>query len=90
MSFLYLTVLFPLIGFVLLAAGRKKPSEKVAALFCVGAGGRLWGEPLAWQVTVGQIGEGFVAVFRHQPIDRGQRRAAAQQACQQQDHRAKQ
>lgn len=32
MSFLYLTVLFPLIGFVLLAAGRNKLPENVAAI----------------------------------------------------------
>ncbi len=32
MSYLYLTVLFPLIGFILLAAGRDKLSENVAAI----------------------------------------------------------
>ena len=37
MSFLYLTVLFPLIGFVLLAAGRNKLPENVAAIIGVGA-----------------------------------------------------
>jgi len=39
MSFLYLTVLFPLIGFVLLAAGRNKLPENVAAIIGVGAVG---------------------------------------------------
>jgi NADH-quinone oxidoreductase subunit L len=39
MSFLYLTVLFPLIGFVLLAAGRNKLPENVAAILGVGAVG---------------------------------------------------
>ncbi len=36
MSYLYLTVLFPLIGFILLAAGRKNLPESVAAI--IGAG----------------------------------------------------
>ena len=36
MSYLYLTILFPLIGFVLLAAGRNKLPENVAAI--IGAG----------------------------------------------------
>ncbi|MCJ8162877.1 NADH-quinone oxidoreductase subunit L [Acinetobacter zhairhuonensis] len=39
MSYLYLTVLFPLIGFVLLAAGRQNLPEKVAAMIGVGAVG---------------------------------------------------
>ena len=39
MSTLYLTVLFPLIGFVLLAAGRNKLPENVAAIIGVGAVG---------------------------------------------------
>ena len=39
MSFLYLTVLFPLIGFILLAAGRNKLPENVAAIIGVGAVG---------------------------------------------------
>ena len=39
MSFLYLTVLFPLIGFVLLAAGRNKLPDNVAAIIGVGAVG---------------------------------------------------
>lgn len=39
MSFLYLTILFPLIGFILLAAGRDKLSENVAALIGVGSVG---------------------------------------------------
>lgn len=39
MSYLYLTVLFPLIGFVLLAAGREKLSENVSALIGVGSVG---------------------------------------------------
>lgn len=39
MSTLYLTVLFPLIGFVLLAAGRDKLPETVAAIIGVGAVG---------------------------------------------------
>ena len=39
MSFLYLTVLFPLIGFVLLAAGRNKLPENVAAIIGVGSVG---------------------------------------------------
>lgn len=39
MSYLYLTVLFPLIGFVLLAAGRQNLPEKVAAIIGVGAVG---------------------------------------------------
>ena len=39
MSYLYLTVLFPLIGFILLAAGRKNLPEKVAAVIGVGAVG---------------------------------------------------
>lgn len=39
MSFLYLTVLFPLIGFVLLAAGRNNLPEKVAAIIGVGSVG---------------------------------------------------
>lgn len=39
MSFLYLTVLFPLIGFVLLAVGRNKLPENVAAIIGVGAVG---------------------------------------------------
>ncbi len=39
MSYLYLTVLFPLIGFILLAAGRDKLSENVAAIIGVGSVG---------------------------------------------------
>ena len=39
MSYLYLTILFPLIGFVLLAAGRNKLPENVAAIIGVGAVG---------------------------------------------------
>ena len=39
MSTLYLTILFPLIGFVLLAAGRNKLPENVAAIIGVGAVG---------------------------------------------------
>ena len=39
MSYLYLTVLFPLIGFILLAAGRRNLPEKVAAVIGVGAVG---------------------------------------------------
>ncbi|WP_374294771.1 NADH-quinone oxidoreductase subunit L [Acinetobacter sp.] len=39
MSYLYLTILFPLIGFILLAAGRDKLSENVAALIGVGSVG---------------------------------------------------
>ncbi|TCB78258.1 NADH-quinone oxidoreductase subunit L [Acinetobacter sp. ANC 4173] len=39
MSYLYLTVLFPLIGFILLAAGRQNLPEKVAAIIGVGAVG---------------------------------------------------
>ncbi|MFB2539013.1 MULTISPECIES: NADH-quinone oxidoreductase subunit L [unclassified Acinetobacter] len=39
MSYLYLTILFPLIGFVLLAAGRDRLSENVAAVIGVGAVG---------------------------------------------------
>ncbi len=39
MNYLYLTVLFPLIGFVLLAAGRHKLPETVAAIIGVGAVG---------------------------------------------------
>lgn len=37
MSYLYLTILFPLIGFILLAAGRDKLSENIAAIIGVGA-----------------------------------------------------
>ena len=39
MSYLYLTILFPLIGFVLLAAGRNNLPEKVSAIIGVGAVG---------------------------------------------------
>ena len=39
MSYLYLTVLFPLIGFILLAAGRNKLPENVAAIIGVGSVG---------------------------------------------------
>ncbi|MFV5491868.1 NADH-quinone oxidoreductase subunit L [Acinetobacter sp. ASP199] len=39
MSYLYLTILFPLIGFVLLAAGRNKLPESVAAIIGVGSVG---------------------------------------------------
>lgn len=39
MSYLYLTILFPLIGFVILAAGRNKLSETVAAIVGVGSVG---------------------------------------------------
>ncbi|MFT4020152.1 MAG: NADH-quinone oxidoreductase subunit L [Acinetobacter sp.] len=39
MSTLYLTILFPLLGFVLLAAGRDKLSENVAAIIGVGSVG---------------------------------------------------
>lgn len=39
MSYLYLTVLFPLIGFVLLAAGRDKLPEPLAAVIGVGSVG---------------------------------------------------
>lgn len=39
MSYLYLTILFPLIGFILLAVGRDKFSENVAALIGVGSVG---------------------------------------------------
>ncbi|KAA8734469.1 NADH-quinone oxidoreductase subunit L [Acinetobacter qingfengensis] len=39
MSYLYLTILFPLIGFIILAAGRDRLSENVAAIIGVGAVG---------------------------------------------------
>ena len=39
MNYLYLTILFPLIGFVLLTVGQKKLSENVAALIGVGSVG---------------------------------------------------
>ena len=39
MSTLYLTILFPLIGFILLAVGRDKLSENVAAIIGVGSVG---------------------------------------------------
>ncbi|OTG85498.1 NADH-quinone oxidoreductase subunit L [Acinetobacter sp. ANC 4558] len=39
MNYLYLTVLFPLIGFILLAAGRRHLPEKLAAVIGVGAVG---------------------------------------------------
>lgn len=39
MNFLYLTILFPLIGFLLLAVGRDKLSENVAAVIGVGSVG---------------------------------------------------
>ncbi|KJV38305.1 NADH-quinone oxidoreductase subunit L [Acinetobacter brisouii] len=39
MSYLYLTILFPLIGFILLAAGRDKLSENIAAIIGVGSVG---------------------------------------------------
>ncbi|AXY60853.1 NADH-quinone oxidoreductase subunit L [Acinetobacter chinensis] len=39
MSYLFLTVLFPLIGFILLAAGRNKLPENVAAIIGVGSVG---------------------------------------------------
>ncbi len=39
MSTLYLTILFPLIGFVLLAAGRNKLPENIAAIIGVGSVG---------------------------------------------------
>ncbi|WP_445115137.1 NADH-quinone oxidoreductase subunit L [Acinetobacter sp. WZC-1] len=39
MSYLYCTILFPLIGFILLAAGRNKFSESVAAVIGVGSVG---------------------------------------------------
>lgn len=39
MSYLYLTVLFPLIGFILLAVGRDKLPESVAAIIGVGSVG---------------------------------------------------
>ncbi|MEJ2898663.1 NADH-quinone oxidoreductase subunit L [Acinetobacter sp. NS-4] len=63
MSYLYLTVLFPLIGFVLLAAGRNKLPENVAAIIGVGSVGLS--ALFALIAGMGFVSNGSVAQVQH-------------------------
>ena len=63
MSYLYLTVLFPLIGFILLAAGRNKLPENVAAMIGVGSVGLS--ALFALIAGMGFVANGSVAQFQH-------------------------
>ncbi|NNG81375.1 NADH-quinone oxidoreductase subunit L [Acinetobacter sp. ANC 5378] len=63
MSYLYLTVLFPLIGFILLAAGRNKLPESVAALIGVGSVGLS--ALFALIAGMGFVENGSVAQVQH-------------------------
>ncbi|WP_173912779.1 NADH-quinone oxidoreductase subunit L [Acinetobacter sp. Marseille-Q1618] len=59
MSYLYLTILFPLIGFILLAAGRNKLPENVAAI--IGAGSVGLSALFAWIAGMDFVNNGSVA-----------------------------
>ena len=63
MSYLYLTVLFPLIGFILLAAGRNKLPESVAAIIGVGSVGLS--ALFALIAGMGFVENGSVAQVQH-------------------------
>ena len=63
MSYLYLTVLFPLIGFILLAAGRKNLPEPVAAI--IGAGSVGLSALFALIAGVDFVNNGSVATTQH-------------------------
>ncbi|OTG90457.1 NADH-quinone oxidoreductase subunit L [Acinetobacter sp. ANC 3813] len=63
MSYLYLTVLFPLIGFILLAAGRNNLSEKVAAI--IGAGSVGLSALFALIAGLDFVNNGSVATTQH-------------------------
>ncbi len=63
MSYLYLTILFPLIGFVLLAAGRNKLPENVAAIIGVGSVGLS--ALFALIAGMGFVDNGSVAQVQH-------------------------
>ena len=72
MSYLYLTVLFPLIGFILLAAGRDKLSENVAAVIGVGSVGfcffflqKQYTIARTIKITVGSINPTTVIICKH-------------------------
>ena len=63
MSYLYLTVLFPLIGFILLAAGRNNLPEKVAAI--IGAGSVGLSALFALIAGLDFVNNGSVATTQH-------------------------
>ena len=63
MSYLYLTILFPLIGFILLAAGRNKLPENVAAI--IGAGSVGLSALFALIAGMDFVNNGSVAQTRH-------------------------
>ena len=63
MSYLYLTVLFPLIGFILLAAGRKNLPEPVAAI--IGAGSVGLSALFALIAGIDFVNNGSVATTQH-------------------------
>jgi len=63
MSYLYLTVLFPLIGFLLLAAGRDKLSENISAV--IGAGSVGLSALIALIAGMEFVGNGSVAQVQH-------------------------
>lgn len=63
MSYLYLTILFPLIGFVLLAAGRNKLPENVAAI--IGAGSVGFSALFALIAGMDFVKQGSVAQAQH-------------------------
>ncbi|RZG72081.1 NADH-quinone oxidoreductase subunit L [Acinetobacter sp. WCHAc060033] len=63
MSYLYLTILFPLIGFILLAAGRNKLPENVAAI--IGAGSVGLSALFALIAGMDFVNNGSVAQTQH-------------------------
>ena len=63
MSYLYLTVLFPLIGFILLAAGRNNLPEKLAAV--IGAGSVGLSALFALIAGLDFVNNGSVATTQH-------------------------
>ena len=63
MSYLYLTILFPLIGFVLLAAGRNKLPENVAAM--IGAGSVGLSALVALIAGIGFVNNGSTPVVQN-------------------------
>ena len=63
MSYLYLTILFPLIGFVLLAAGRNKLPENVAAI--IGAGSVGLSALVALIAGIGFVNNGSTPVVQN-------------------------
>ncbi|MEG0488478.1 NADH-quinone oxidoreductase subunit L [Acinetobacter piscicola] len=63
MSYLYLTILFPLIGFILLAAGRNKLPENVAAI--IGAGSVGLSALFALIAGMDFVNHGSVAQTQH-------------------------